>query len=178
MSTLKHIAVEGFILKKRPYKESDEIVTMFTQQLGKIRIFAKGVKKITSKRLSHLQTGNYVSCILSRRDDLYFLQETYLRSGLSKVKTSPGSMNYLYQYVFILDRLLPELEQEEDVYDAVCGFCKELSVTSSFSRSQMNGHIESLLVLLGHGGAYGTAGDIVAHTENVMQEKLPLHVII
>lgn len=175
---MKHVATEGFILKKRDYRESDEIITMFTREFGKVRIFAKGIKKITSRRSPHIQTGNYLSCILTKRDDLFFLHETSLRSGLSLVKDYHGSINYLYQFFFILDRLLPEQEPEEQVYQALTAFCKELSFNRQFSQQEMNQYIREILVVLGHGYDETEDSRIVAFAEKVMQEKVPLHVII
>lgn len=44
--------LEGFILKKTPFGEADEIVSIFTQNLGKVRCLAKSSRLIKS-RLRH-----------------------------------------------------------------------------------------------------------------------------
>lgn len=113
---MKYLACQGFVLKKINYKESDEYITLFTRDLGKVRIIAKGIRNITSRRSSHIQTGNYISCILISKNNLYFLQETTLLSGFTLVKNKQKSINYMYQFYFILDRLLPELEVEKEVF--------------------------------------------------------------
>lgn len=41
--------VEGVIVKEIPYKESSKIITVFTKDDGIIGIYAKGVRKLTSK---------------------------------------------------------------------------------------------------------------------------------
>lgn len=171
-------AGEAFVLKKRTYKETDELVTLLTKEYGKLRVFAKGAKKITSKRLSHIQTGNVIFCIMSRANDLFFLQETYLKSGLSLVKQDAKRTNFLYQFFFILDRLLPEMEEQEDVYYLVCNFCKDLSRSEQFTLQQMNQYIQDLLMLLGYGVDDAYHMDAIGYTEKVIQEKVPLHVII
>src|SRR5476649_2177365 len=55
MRTVKTI---GFILKRRSIGEADRIITVFTKEEGKITIKAKGVRKITSKRASHIEPLN------------------------------------------------------------------------------------------------------------------------
>lgn len=45
----------GIILKKQPFSEADEIITLFTKEAGKVRVFAKSVKLAKSKLNSKLQ---------------------------------------------------------------------------------------------------------------------------
>lgn len=39
----------GIILKKQNYKEADQIVTVYTKEIGKIRVLARGLRKAKSK---------------------------------------------------------------------------------------------------------------------------------
>lgn len=55
----------AIILKKQPYGESDEIITFFTEQQGKIRALAKAVKAPKSKLQSSLQSLFLVRLALS-----------------------------------------------------------------------------------------------------------------
>lgn len=148
---MKYIPSEGFVLKKRNYRESDELVTLFTRDLGKVRIIAKGIRSITSRRSSHIQTGNYISCIMTKNNELFFLYETTLRSGFSLVKNSEKSVNYMYQFYFVLDRLLPEMEPEEEVFRLLMSFSRDLSIINNFSQHHMNNYISRLLFILGYG---------------------------
>jgi DNA repair protein RecO (recombination protein O) len=45
---------EGIILKRRNLGETDRILTVFSRQYGKIKILAKGVRKINSRRSGHI----------------------------------------------------------------------------------------------------------------------------
>lgn len=46
---------QGIVLKKTPYREFDEILTVFTKNFGKIEILGRGVKRPLAKLNSHLQ---------------------------------------------------------------------------------------------------------------------------
>lgn len=41
--------VEGIVLKKEPVRETDEMLTLYTRELGKVRAKVVGVKKLLSK---------------------------------------------------------------------------------------------------------------------------------
>src|SRR5579863_8757092 len=58
----------AIILKKQPYKEGDEIITLFTKEGDKIRALAKGVKKPLSKLQQKLQSLFLVNVTLAGGD--------------------------------------------------------------------------------------------------------------
>ena len=41
--------VQGIVLRSRDYKEADQLVTIYTRELGKVTVQARGVKKTASK---------------------------------------------------------------------------------------------------------------------------------
>ena len=55
----------AIILKKQPFGEGDEIITLFTKEQGKIRALAKAVKKPLSKLQQKLQALFLVDIILT-----------------------------------------------------------------------------------------------------------------
>src|SRR3989304_7106821 len=111
---------EGIVLKKRSLPSQDIIVTIFSKEMGKIRVLAKGVKKISSKRLPHLQTGNIIGVVIYHSiEKKLYLQETALISGLSQIKKDSKKMSFLYFYFHLIDRLLPENQQEFEIYNDV-----------------------------------------------------------
>ncbi|MDD7305622.1 MAG: DNA repair protein RecO [Peptoniphilaceae bacterium] len=52
MATSDSSKVDGFVLREFPYKESSKIIEVFTRELGKISILAKGVLRPKNKNLS------------------------------------------------------------------------------------------------------------------------------
>ena len=50
----------ALVLKSKPLKEGDLLVTILTKQEGKLVLLAKGVRKINSKRRCFLESGNLI----------------------------------------------------------------------------------------------------------------------
>ncbi|MEK7109728.1 MAG: DNA repair protein RecO, partial [Patescibacteria group bacterium] len=71
----RSLKTEAIVLKKKDLLNKDVLISLFTQDLGRLTIFAKGVKKITSRRSPHLQTGNLINVLISHKNDHYYLQE-------------------------------------------------------------------------------------------------------
>ena len=52
--------MQAIVLSRRAWREYDELVTLFTYDLGKVQGLAKGSKKIVSKQSPHLEPGAIV----------------------------------------------------------------------------------------------------------------------
>ena len=81
MKSLRHGKDRGIVLKKTRLPNQNVSLTIFSEQSGKIFIFAYGIRKITSRRLSHLESGNYISFSFRIQDDRKYLSETELIFG-------------------------------------------------------------------------------------------------
>ncbi|MBI2634808.1 DNA repair protein RecO [Candidatus Peregrinibacteria bacterium] len=55
---MKATSINGIILGHKNLGESDKIIHIYSRELGKLRIVAKGARKITSKFTGHLETLN------------------------------------------------------------------------------------------------------------------------
>src|SRR3989344_8814120 len=127
----RNIKIEAIVLKKRSLPNQYKIITLFTKELGKVSAFAKGIKKITSRRLPHVLTANLINTVLYKKDERFFLQETSLISGFSEIKKDQEKMQILYQFIFFLERLLPDSQIELIIYNQLMNFLVELSGSKS-----------------------------------------------
>lgn len=167
---------EGIVLKKRNLPSQDIVVTLFTQEMGKVRILAKGVKKITSRRLPHLQTGNIIKVVIYNADKKGYLQETSLISSLSQVKNDPKKLSFCYFYFHVLDRLLPENQQELEIYDATKRFLIELSKTEAMT-DLLEKHLNILMKKLGYISKSSSLEELHKFVQELTNEKVPLFII-
>lgn len=112
----RYLKTEAIVLKKKILLNKDKIVTLLTKDFGRLSLLAKGVRKITSRRLPHLETSNLIEAQIYRKEDRFYLQETSLISGFYKIKKREDKYSCLYQALLIVDRLLPENQPEREVY--------------------------------------------------------------
>jgi len=165
---------EALVIKKKPLLNKDNIITIFTEKSGKINTFAKGIKKITSRRLSHVQTGNLVKVELYKKADRFYLQETYLISSFTDIKKDPHKLDSLYFIFFILDRLLPENEKEVEIYFLIKQFLIELHRVKKISSNRLSFYLNRILVLLGYIDKNQNLNQLINLTEEIINEKIPI----
>lgn len=146
----KFFKTEAIVLKKINLLGKDLLIIFFSKKLGKISVFSKGVKKITSKRLPHLQTGNLLNILLTKNKERFYLKETSLISVFSQIKKDQKKINFLYQYLFVLEKLLPENQKEEEVYQITKSFLIYLSRKKDYQEKILEIYLNKTLKKLGY----------------------------
>ncbi len=169
--------LQGFVLKKKILLEQDFSVTLFTEELGKITAIAKGARKITSRRISHLQTANLIKLQVSDFHDTFYIQSTELISGFLKVRTSE-KQDIVYLYFYILDKMLPERQAEEVLYSYTKRLFIELSKDDANPKQILRDVLQKTLMNMGYVQEEQTLSELVAIVEQNIEEKLPSHVIM
>ncbi len=164
---------EAIVLRQRHRLKKDTIVTLFTQRYGRLKVFAFGIKKITSRRLSHLQTGNLVTALIYKKDGHFYLQETQLLSGFSQIKNNQQKISYLYFFLFVLDRLLPEGQKEGLIYQWAKKFLITLSKEPNFNNLILNQYLNKTLMLLGYLKEEKSFDEACLLIEELIHEKIP-----
>ncbi len=123
----RYLRTEAIVLKKKHLLNKDKFVTLFSEKFGKLFLIAKGVKKITSRRLPHLETGNLIKVNIYKRKDYLYLNNTSLISGFYQIKRNQKKYQFIYKGLNIIDKLLPENQPENKVYKLTIKFLVNLS---------------------------------------------------
>ena len=113
--------VEGIILKRRNVGEADRILTVFTKQYGKIRVVAKGVRRINSRRAGHIEVFSRVLITLHKGKTFDIVTEAQQITEKGFIDASITNMSYAYYLCELVDQLLPDGQQHEDVFEVLCG---------------------------------------------------------
>lgn len=167
------LKTNAFVLRKKNLPNQDIFVSLFTEEAGKISLIAKGVKKITSKRLPHIQTGNLIEAIAQRRVDRFYLQDTRLVSAFLKIKADSAKMKHLYTAFFVIDRLLPENQQDLQVFYNLQEFVIALS-EQEIDESRIVTFLNRLMIHLGYLEKSVDPDRLKSIIEQLIHEKIPM----
>ncbi|MDO8741549.1 MAG: DNA repair protein RecO [Candidatus Roizmanbacteria bacterium] len=166
------LKTEAIVLKKKDLLNKDVLISLFTQELGRLTVFAKGIKKLTSRRSPHLQTGNLINILVSHKNDHYYLQESQIISGFSDLKKSDFKVKQLYSFLFVLDRLLPEQQKETKIYNLTKNFLIDLS-KSSKKEGVIVEYLTEIMMSLGYLDKSVSRSELKILIEEIINEKIP-----
>ncbi len=176
MKMSRKFKTEAIVLKKKSLPSKDYIITLLSEDYGKITLFGKGVKKITSRRLPHLQTGNLIEAMIYKKNNKFYLEETKIISFFSKIKTNPEKISRLYFYLFLLERLLPENQKEEEIYGKAKKFLIELSETA-VSENCFVKNVNGMMRDLGYLTEDKSLSQLTNFIQSIINEKIPFFTI-
>jgi len=60
-------------LSRRDFREHDQVVSLYTEEKGKVELLARGVKKIVSKNAAHLEPFSFVSIGIAYGKEIDYL---------------------------------------------------------------------------------------------------------
>lgn len=113
---MKHYRLEGIVIKRVNYKEADRIIVLFSKEAGKVKILGKGVRKIISRRSSHLEIFSYVKVFVKEGRYLPYITEAELIYGFSQLRKNLRKVVIAYHLCEIINALLPEREKNENIF--------------------------------------------------------------
>jgi DNA repair protein RecO len=139
---------KGLVLRRVNTGETDRIVTVLTQEQGKIACVAKGVRKMTSTNRAYLEPGTLLKMHLVPTRSLPIITQTSLIDDTSKMRQDLHSFRQLSQILEIIDTLFVEAEIDEATYLLAIKLRNQV-VYNQVAASHIRSLLVSLIVALG-----------------------------
>lgn len=100
--------IEGIIIRTVDYGESNKIVTIYTKEMGKIAVMARGAKKPKSRLSSISQLFNYGQFLIQKGSGLGVLNQGELLNSFKGIRSDIFQTAYAAYMVELLDKLMEE----------------------------------------------------------------------
>jgi DNA repair protein RecO (recombination protein O) len=71
----RSLRVDAVVLRHSDYGEADRLLTLYTRQLGKARVIAKGARKIASRKAGHIEPFTHVRLQLAKGRDVLIVTQ-------------------------------------------------------------------------------------------------------
>jgi len=143
------IKIEGIILKKAGLNEADQLLTVYTKELGKVRISAKGVKKLESKLRYSIEPISYVQLILVEGKNFLILKDAVIKDQFLKIKKDLNKLKTAKQIADLIDEAIIGEERDENIWKLILSTYKAINVGSRVSNIKADFE-KKLISLLGY----------------------------
>lgn len=113
---MRSYKTEGIVIKRKDFGEADRILTVFTKNQGKIKVVAKGVRKISSRRASHVELLN--QSILTIHDGkMPILTEAETLRHYPILKNDLKKCGFAFYVCELIDGLLAEYQESRIAFN-------------------------------------------------------------
>ncbi|MCX6784040.1 MAG: DNA repair protein RecO [candidate division WWE3 bacterium] len=100
--------VTGVIIKRSNYREADKWLTLITREKGKIRVLAKGLRKLSSKRGGKLELFNLVRLQVAPGKAYLVAAEVETLETFPKFRQDLAKLSLVFTFAEIVDVLTAE----------------------------------------------------------------------
>lgn len=172
---MRHYRTEGVIIRRRNFGEADRILTIFTKKSGKIKIKAPGVRKISSRRSSHVELLNLSLLTLYKGRNLPILIEAQSLENFSLLKEDLIKIGFAYHICELIEGLCPENQENRSVFYLLTNTLERLAKEDNKNIAYVIHEFEiKLLTILGfwHHGRSLNNINIQSLIENILERKL------
>lgn len=176
---MRSFKTEAIIIKRRNISEADRILTVFTKDHGKLQIKAKGVRKITSKRSSHIELLNLSLLNLHKGYVLSLLTEVQSIESFSNIKVDLKKMGIAYHICELIDSLCPENQENREIFFLLQDILTTLDTTEEVAKPVYDFQL-ALLAQLGYWSGNPTEKNFktLHFIEDILERKLKTRQIL
>ena len=163
------------VLKRRNAGEADRIVTIFSKEYGKMKVIAKGVRRVHSRRAPYLEVFSHVTLILHRGKTWDVLSEVTPIHTFSLLRGSLALISEAYYFCELVDALTPEHQEHRDIYTLLLEAMMTLNTVSQSNPVEVSGQFAlELLRCLGYLARDRTlpTGQIDPYIERIIEKRL------
>ena len=127
--------IEGIVLKRRNLGEADRILTVLSKESGKISINVPGVRRIFSRRASHVELLNHSQFTLygSSKTFMPIVTEAQTLEDFSPIKNNLHKIGYAYYICELINGLCADNQENRSVFFHLKATLSALGQTSNAS---------------------------------------------
>lgn len=110
--------IEGIVLRRRNLGEADRVLTVLSKESGKISIKAPGVRRIPSRRSSHVELLNHSQFTLysGSKSFMPIVTEAQTLEDFSPIKNNLNKIGYAYYICELINGLCADNQENRNVF--------------------------------------------------------------
>jgi len=140
------IKTEGIILKKAGLNEKDRLLTVYTKELGKVLVSAKGVRRLESKLRYSIESISCVQLILVEGKNFLILKDAILKNQFLKIKKDLKKIKIAKEIADLIDEAIAGEEKDENIWKLILNIFKDLNT----KKIDLKEFQKNLIKLLGY----------------------------
>jgi len=115
-SRVRSQRVEAIVLRHTDWGEADRLLWLFTREIGKVRVVAKGVRKPRSRKAGHLEPFTRVELQLAHGRDLPIVTQAEAKDTYLTLREDLVRVGYASYVIELLDRFTYEEGENIGLY--------------------------------------------------------------
>ncbi len=125
------LKTEGIVLKGQKYQETSKILSIYTKNLGKISVMAKGANRPKSRLIANTQPFSYNEYQFSEGRSFYYINQADIIDSFYDIRENMDSMVYGFYILELVEKSVEDEEANEKIFLLLVKTLKILSKLKS-----------------------------------------------
>jgi DNA repair protein RecO (recombination protein O) len=108
---------EAIVLRRADLGEADRLLTIFTPERGKLRVVAKGARKVGSRKGGHVELFTRSNLLIAKARELDIVSQAETVEAYRPLRQDLLRSTYAHYLAELLDRFTGEEEESVELYD-------------------------------------------------------------
>ncbi len=118
MSTNERLyRTDAIILRRSDFGEADRLLTVFTPERGKLRLLAKGVRKITSRKSGHVELFMLTNMLVARGRTWDIVSQAEIVEPYRELREDLDKTSHAYYLAELVDRFTEEYDPNAPLFE-------------------------------------------------------------
>src|SRR3989338_3789901 len=137
-------------LNRRDYREFDQIISVYTEDYGKLDLLARGIKKITSKHAALVEPFALADIVVAHGKEIDHLAKVQVIDYFARIREDLLKSVAARYSVSLVEKLTHARERDEKIFSSLKSWLDFLNRTHSYNSLLVEGYIVTLLHCLGY----------------------------
>ena len=138
---------EGVVLARRSFAEADRILSLYTQNHGRISVIAKGVRRPSSRKRGHFEVFSRIKFQAVKGKGLDLLTEAETVDNFAEVRKSLPKTSLAYFFMEVIGRTTHEGEPHPELFFLIVRYLESLKLASKLKAIKSDFVREELITL-------------------------------
>jgi DNA repair protein RecO (recombination protein O) len=108
---------EAIVLRRADLGEADRLLTIFTPGRGKLRVVAKGARKVGSRKGGHVELFTRTNLLIAKARELDIVSQAETVESYRPLREDLLRSTYAHYFAELLDRFTAEEQESGELYD-------------------------------------------------------------
>ena len=117
MSRSRIYSTEAIVLRRNDYGEADRLLTLMTPHLGKLRVMAKGARKITSRKAGHIELFTRTHLLLAKGRTFDIVSQAELIETYRVLREDMQRGSLAHYFCELVDQFGQEDNEDESLFN-------------------------------------------------------------
>lgn len=148
---MKIISCSGIVIDKTSVGESDQLITLFSDSLGKTTLLLKGIRKSRKREQIAVDTLSFSKFILIKKEEYYNVSKFELIEEFGQIKSDLAKISLALYLLKILNLCFLEGEIDRKIYKLIIKTLKFIEESQEYWKQYLCVSYFIFMILYTHG---------------------------